>query len=97
MLLDTIKVLCDSHNISIWKLEKSLSFANATIRRWNSNSPGIDKVKSVADYFGVSVDYLLGCDKSCHSGDSKIIASTYEKLPDEQKAVVKALLQSMSN
>ena len=46
--------------ISIAKLEQELGFANATIRKWAKSSPSADKLLKVADYFGVSVDYLLG-------------------------------------
>lgn len=46
--------------ISIAKLEQELGFANATIRKWAKSSPSADKLLKVADYLGVSVDYLLG-------------------------------------
>ena len=31
-----------------------------TIVRWDKSSPTTDKLQKVADYFGVSIDYLLG-------------------------------------
>lgn len=45
--------------ISITSLEKTLGFGNGTIRKWETSSPTVDKLKKVADYFGVSVDYFL--------------------------------------
>lgn len=59
-LYNKIKILASKHEISIRSLEEKLGFGNGTIRRWQTQTPGIDKVLKVADYFDVSIDYLLG-------------------------------------
>ena len=59
MLLKKIKKLCDEKGINISTLERSLGFGNATIRGWATSSPTVEKLKKVADYFGVTVDELL--------------------------------------
>lgn len=59
-LYERIKELAKSKNISIRQLEENLGLANATIRRWGTQNPGADKLTKVADFFHVSVDYLLG-------------------------------------
>lgn len=59
-LYEKIKLLAEERKISIRKLEYDLGYGNGTIRRWETNSPGIDKVEKIADYFDVSTDYLLG-------------------------------------
>ena len=46
--------------MSIRQVEEKLGIANGTIRRWGKTNPSVKTVKSVADYFNVSVDYLLG-------------------------------------
>lgn len=58
-LYEKIKYLSDSKKISIRQLEEKLNYGNGTIRRWETSKPSIDKVQKVADYFNVSVDYLL--------------------------------------
>ncbi|MFK4847242.1 MULTISPECIES: helix-turn-helix domain-containing protein [Lactococcus] len=58
-LYEKIKELSARQKISITALEEKLKIANGTIRRWGKSNPGIDKVQKVADYFNVSVDYLL--------------------------------------
>ena len=62
MIYTNVSNLCKSHGISIAKLEKELNFGNATVRGWISSSPTIEKLKAVADYFGVTVDSLLSDD-----------------------------------
>ncbi|WP_254518368.1 helix-turn-helix domain-containing protein, partial [Salmonella enterica] len=37
-----------------------IQLSNGQIRKWENQTPGIDKIQKVADYFNVSVDYLLG-------------------------------------
>lgn len=59
-LYEKIKELAFAKNISISRLEEELGFANASLKRWRSSNPGADKLTKVADYFHVSVDYLLG-------------------------------------
>lgn len=59
-MLDTIRSLCEKRGISLKALEQALHFSENSIFRWGKHSPSIDKVEAVADYFKVSVDYLLG-------------------------------------
>lgn len=59
MLLEKIKKLCEKRGISIYKLEKDLGFSESSICKWENSSPSAVKLKQVADYFGVTVDYLL--------------------------------------
>ena len=57
---DRIKLLAEKQKISIRKVEEDLGFGNGTLNRWKKNTPGADKLSKVADYFGVTTDYLLG-------------------------------------
>lgn len=61
ILYQRIEELCNSKGISIARLEKECGFANATIKKWKDVSvPSIDKARCIAEYFGVTTDYLLG-------------------------------------
>ncbi len=59
-LLDRIKHLCDIKGETLASLERKMDFGNGTIRRWGDTTPSGDKLAKVADFFHVSVDYLLG-------------------------------------
>lgn len=60
-LYDRIQKLCEDRKISIARLESDCGFSNSTIKKWKATStPGVDKIKAIAQYFGVTVDYLLG-------------------------------------
>lgn len=62
--------LIEEKNLTIRKVERECGLANASIRRWETQSPRLDSVVSVANYLQVSVDYLaLGsCDKTTQEG-----------------------------
>ena len=59
MIFANVSRLCRERGISIARLERDLGIGNATIRNWNVSSPTVDKLKRVADYFGVTLDELL--------------------------------------
>jgi len=63
-LYEKIKELAKQKKVSIRQVEEKLGIANGTIRRWGKTNPSVKTVKSVADYFNVSVDYLLGGDEA---------------------------------
>lgn len=59
-LLERVKNLCLEKGISQRKLESDLELSNGASSKWNKSSPSGDVLQKVADYFHVSVDYLLG-------------------------------------
>ncbi|WP_367293863.1 helix-turn-helix domain-containing protein [Lactococcus lactis] len=75
-LYEKIKELAAQKNVSIRQVEEKLKFSNATIRRWKTQTPGVDKIQKVADYFGVTVDFLLGREEI----KGEVLDDTEEKL-----------------
>ncbi|AAU85053.1 transcriptional regulator [Bacillus phage BCASJ1c] len=59
-LVKKIKLMCDEKKITVAELERRVGISNGQIRKWDSSTPGVDKLARVADYFNVSTDYLLG-------------------------------------
>lgn len=59
-LRDRIKSLANDKGMSLPMLEAELGFGNGTIVKWDKASPNSDKLAKVADYFHVSIDFLLG-------------------------------------
>lgn len=64
-IFQKIKAMCEKHNITIQRLEQKLEFGNGTIGKWKYVSPSLANAAKVANYFGVSVDWLLEGSK-CH-------------------------------
>lgn len=59
MLLDNIRRLAKKAGVSMAEVEAKAGLGKKTIWRWATISPSADKLKRVADYFGVTVDELL--------------------------------------
>ena len=58
-LKDRVKLLADRKKISLPQLEQELGFGNATIVKWDKYMLKTTNLKKVADYFNVSMEYLM--------------------------------------
>ena len=54
-----IKNLCDKNKITIFELEKQIGVSRGILYTWKKSSPSVEKVKRVAEYFNISMDYLV--------------------------------------
>ena len=61
-LFERIKKLADERKISITQLQEDLGMSKNYLYKWNVEdaNPKIELLKKVADYFNVSIDYLIG-------------------------------------
>lgn len=59
MIVKNIQRLCEKNNMSFAKLEKAVGLGNGVIAKWKDGNPRVDRLKLVADFFGVTVDDLL--------------------------------------
>lgn len=55
------ELLCQQRHTTAAAVNKELGFSNATATKWKKGSvPKGNTLKKIADYFGVTTDYLLG-------------------------------------
>lgn len=50
----------ENGNMSVNKLEREAGLTRGSMAKWDDHPPSYEKLKKVADYFGVSVAYLTG-------------------------------------
>lgn len=64
MLSKQIKSLRITHNMTQVELAKKLNITKQAVSNWENDNiqPSIDMLVKLADFFGVSTDYLLGRD-----------------------------------
>lgn len=76
-LFDRIKRLAERRDISLQDLATELSFSKNLIYRWKTSDPKAKDLEKVADYFNVSVDYLLGREDTTEVNDDhlKVVAA----------------------
>lgn len=58
-IVKRIKYLCEINGTKIKPLEEHLGFSNGSVRFWDSSSPSCDRALKVAEYFNVSLDWLI--------------------------------------
>lgn len=56
---ERVQELCKKNSISVSELEKTLGFGNGYISKLGQSTPNTSKIKLIADYFNVSIDYII--------------------------------------
>jgi transcriptional regulator with XRE-family HTH domain len=87
MFGDVLKDLRKKKGVTQIQLAKNLEISNGTIGNWeiNARQPDHDMLVKIADYFGVTVDYLLG-----READSERDEKPQLHIPDKYKDVLVA-------
>ncbi|RHS90183.1 helix-turn-helix transcriptional regulator [Clostridium sp. AM42-4] len=57
-LYEQIRDAAKAKGYSVNKLEQELGFARSSINKFNKNKPSIEKLQKIADFLGISLDYL---------------------------------------
>ena len=78
-----------------------ISRQNYSYYEKNQRDPDTAMVKALAEFYGVTTDYLLGRDEPVSKrllNDPEVqeIASLYDKLPEDKKALVLAMARAMA-
>ncbi|WP_086348059.1 XRE family transcriptional regulator [Candidatus Enterococcus clewellii] len=97
---EKIRELTRERGLSVRELEKRLGFSNGYFSKWKNVSPNSEGLQKVADYFDVSVDYLLGrTDNQVTQKESsqtkpkvKILSRKMENLDDSQLDALDGLI-----
>lgn len=84
MFWETFNDLCRQNGISANAVAKQLSIASGTVTEWKKGrTPYNATLKKIADYFNVSVDYLLG--KEEKADISAALLKQYGLMPIKRK------------
>ena len=71
---ERIQELSKERGLSVRELGRKLEIGETTIYKWKTQTPKLDVLEKVADYFDVSVDYLVG------RTDKKLPFDRWEKM-----------------
>ena len=107
MFYERLKKLCDERGLALTNVVvNELHMSRGNLSRWkNGNVPKGDTLSTLAEYFGVSTDYLLGTaelKKDCLATlDNQVLSLTaeevrfvlkYRALDDEGRTMVESTL-----
>ena len=98
-LKERIKTLCKEKGITVNKLEKTLGFGTGYVAKLHNSVPNTAKIQLIADFFGVSVDFLMTGEKPEIPGfepEHLELIELYSKLNKEQKAAIINMLRALA-
>lgn len=66
--------LLQIRGVSTYRVAKETSIPQQTFSKWKNgiSTPKADKLQKIADYFGVTVEYLMGNDKTITKEDIEL-------------------------
>lgn len=97
-VFERIQKLAKQRGIGLSKLALELGFSENLFYRWKSSEPKAVDLAKVADYFDVSVDYLLGRETKDTPEDleevlDNIISYDGKPMTKHDKELIRAFLQ----
>lgn len=99
---DVFKELRISKNLSQDKIAEELDISSSLVSKWENNqsTPAPEMLEYIADYFSVSVDYLIGRSKyknleHDNSEIDNILFSKAKDLSDEDKKAVLGIINAL--
>lgn len=99
---DVFKELRISKNLSQDKIAEELDVSSSLVSKWENNqsTPAPEMLEYIADYFNVSVDYLIGRSKyrnleHDNSEIDNILFSKAKDLSDEDKKAVLGIINAL--
>lgn len=90
---EIIKELAKEKGLSIRQLEINFGYSNGYLGSWKRQTPNSIELARLADYFNVSVDYLLGREeKNSLAEKYGVFAFDGEPVTDEEIEFLKSVL-----
>ena len=59
LIYDKIKQICDEKGVTVSSVEKKAGLSNGAISKWNTSSPTIENLQSVANVLKVKLEKIL--------------------------------------
>ena len=88
MIYETIKALSKEKGLSINQLEKTLGLSKGSLCRIDTNRPSIDRLQRIADFFDVSLDYLMTGKEDPEKKETKLT-------PKDERDIEKKLSETL--
>lgn len=96
-LYEKVREASKEKKISINQMEKDLGFSRSYISKFRTIAPSIENLQKIADYLGISIDYLLGRDNVKTNVSNQILVefySLFKEFPEVSINVLSKLCKS---
>lgn len=87
MYYDTFEKLCALHGTKPAHVASATGVKTATLSSWKNGTytPKVDKLMAIADYFGVTIDYLVRGEEANAIADTANKDYALSRMPDKIK------------
>lgn len=92
-VFERIELLANKQGLTIAELERRANVGNGVIRRWSKSIPTSDKLLTVANILGTSMEYLLLGEESSQNERAKILAREANDLTDVQLNLIRSMIK----
>lgn len=94
MFFNTFLALCEKKNIFPTRVALDIGLSKAAVTRWKQteSTPNGDVLCKLADYFGCSVDYLLGRE---NTSDTTVLPAKLQELVDTASSLSEEQLSDL--
>ena len=89
---------------TVYQVSKATHIAASTFTDWKNGRsvPKADKLKKIADYFGISVDYLISGEieevtPTVLTNDEESVLALFRKIPEHKRALAFELLRFLGD
>lgn len=99
-MYERFEKLLAEHNVTAYRVAKDTGITTSTITGWKQGKykPKQDKLQLIADYFGVSIEYLMGAsDEKPASLDKKPFYAINEKDERDIAKDLERMLESLES
>ncbi|WP_342480094.1 helix-turn-helix domain-containing protein [Paenibacillus sp. FSL L8-0340] len=95
-MYEIFEKLLEEHDVTAYRVAKETGITTATLTSWKQGkyTPKREKLQKVADYFGVSVNYLMGIPEEKTSSDED---KPYYALTSKDERDIATELERMMN
>ena len=81
---EIIQNLCRENRIAVTALERELGFGRGSIGKMKTGGTSAKRLQRIADYFGVSIEYLMSNDENIERDIAKQLESTLSDLASQE-------------
>lgn len=88
-MYEIFRKLLDEKGVTVYRVAKETEISSATFTEWKNGNytPKQDKLQKIADYFGVTLDYLVGNENLNNKTENPI-----DKIPKNIRAATRQLM-----
>lgn len=94
-IVERIKSVATARGETLTSLERAIGLSKSSIRKWDIQSPSIDKVIKISEYLQVSIDYLATGKISGLSEEEREFLTKWNNLDKTEQEVIQGQIDTI--